>query len=211
MTGSTPRLHTDHMVTATCALLAAALLIPMITQPTIAATSLLVIGILCSLTIHRWLRRTGRSPTSFLRRLKPLRPVYGLAALLLLAAPLIRYWTAGQLSLPAANVPISNLIARTGGNTAEILVPAGTDHFLIVLNLNASRSYADYTITVLGDDPGEVERFSRTGLEPSPAGNFNLMVPRSFMPAGRYRIVLFGRDGQTLESVAEYKVQVDYG
>ncbi len=142
------------------------------------------------------------------------RFAYGLAAVLLLALPLSHYLTRQQLVGPDFNVPIVNLVPERGpsrepAEPQALRMPADTDRFLLVLNLVTQRPYADYTVEI-ADAADGTETWRRDGLRPSAVGNFNLLVPRRFLPAGRYEITILGRDDETLEPVVDYRIRIEY-
>ncbi len=139
------------------------------------------------------------------------RFAYGLAAVLLLALPLTRYWTVHQLTRPDFNVPIMNLIPERRAPAApeSILIPAGAEQFLLVLNVVTPRAFTDYVVEVNdASEPDDRVRWRRDGLQPSAAGNFNLLIPGRFLPAGQYQIRLLGREGDTTEDVANYTILI---
>ncbi len=139
------------------------------------------------------------------------RFAYGLAALILLALPLTRIWTVEQLSRPDSNLAIANLVSeRDGGSLQAVEIPDEANHFLLLLNLVPQRAYTDYTVVVDPLDSEGQESWRLAGIEPSIYGNFNLLVPRRYLPAGPYLISLFGRNGESLELAVKYKVQIKY-
>jgi hypothetical protein len=79
--------------------------------------------------------------------------------------------------------------------------------FLLILDVLASKSYpadAEYRLEVRTADGREVRTLRE--VRPDRNGTFTLEIPRRALPAGEYRIVLFGPQG---ERISEYLLRID--
>ena len=139
------------------------------------------------------------------------RFAYALAALFLLAAPLTRHWTVQQLTRPEVNITIGNLVSeRDGGGLQSLTIPREASNFLLVLNLVPAETYSQYVVEVAPLNAQGPVNWQHGGLQPSIAGNFNLLVSRKSLPPGKYLISLFGQSDTTRDLIVEYRVQIEY-
>ena len=116
-----------------------------------------------------------------------------------------------ELSQPAVRVAVSDLEpqaiigdrAATAPESTE--VPAWAERTLLILNLFEPRSYSSYQVEIFRQDAAGGPRvWSSRELRRSPNGSFVLEIPRSFLPAGSYRIELSGIDGGRRHRLAIY-------
>ena len=147
-------------------------------------------------------------------------PMLALAAVLLLAVVGLSLWVVrlrGEvrgLSSPQAGVLVADLVPqkeaveRAEGGEEVVRVPAWADRILLILNLADPTTHPTYRIEITSRDGREV--WSRAGVRRSADGTFALEVPRRFLPAGRYRIRLFGIEGGSELLVAEYLVRIEH-
>jgi hypothetical protein len=145
------------------------------------------------------------------------------AAALLLVSVGLSFWVRSlyerleERSRPAAHVFLVDLVPA-GGQTvrdrdpeAVVEVPEWADRMVFILNLFSVRSHRSYQVEILpaaGRDGDPLWR--EEGLQPTPDRNFVVQVPREFLPAGSYRVELFGVDGEERTRVAEYPLTLHY-
>lgn len=136
----------------------------------------------------------------------------GLAAVSLGLAFWAGTWHRRQVELlqPAVRVAVSSLLpqeiaaARNQGVAEPTAVPAWADRFLLILNFFTPSSYPAYQARILDATGREV--WSSRDLRRASDGSFALEVPRSFLPAGSYRIELSGLRGARQDQLAVYKL-----
>lgn len=148
------------------------------------------------------------------------RLAYALAASLLLAVLGLSLWISrlrGEvraLAEPTVNVVVADLVPReqagerSAGDEETIGVPAWADRLLLILNLAEAAADGEYRVVISTVDGTRL--WSRRGLRPSADGNFTLEVPRRLLPAGPYRIRLYGPQGSTAPA-AEYAIRIGPG
>lgn len=143
---------------------------------------------------------------------------YAMAASILMAALGLGSWVIqlrGQiddLSRPRVNVFLSDLVPQSSelerGVGDRIRVPAWTERVLLLLNLADLRSFPEYLVEISGREGREL--WSNRELRRSPDGNFTLEVHRRFLPAGEYRIALYGLEGEARTPMATYAMEIEY-
>ncbi len=114
-----------------------------------------------------------------------------------------------QLRQPDVNVPVRNIypvgdVQRSGG-TGEINqlhVPRGTRTFVLILG-GYKPGYANYRLEVRDPSGGVVA--SRAGLKPDQNGELSVLLNRTGLNRGKYRLKLFGQG----QPIAEYLVQIE--
>ena len=117
------------------------------------------------------------------------------------------------LSQPQPNVLVFDLYPAdatrsSSSDVATMNVPAGANLITLILNIAAEHEYRDYSVDVLDQSGTRIwqgERLRKTAF-----GNFTLMVPRLFLPEGRYRIQLRGVGGGQATVIEQYVVRVRY-
>jgi anti-sigma factor RsiW len=117
------------------------------------------------------------------------------------------------LSQPQPNVLVFDLYPAdatrsSSSDVATMNVPAGANLITLILNIAAEHEYRDYSVDVLDQSGTRIwqgERLRKTAF-----GNFTLMVPRRFLPEGRYRIQLRGVGGGQATVIEQYVVRVRY-
>lgn len=112
----------------------------------------------------------------------------------------------------SANVHVIELTPLGGSvprGPAEETVPAGMGSIVLELGVADLRAFSDYRMTVRRDEPGG-EPWRLRGLKRQPDGHFSVLVPREFLPAGRYRIELEGVGEEGAERLAEYELTISY-
>lgn len=139
------------------------------------------------------------------------------SALKLAAAVLLALgigFLAGRASLPdppegAVNVTIAELApVEEGGVRAvsETEISEDSEELVLVLGAPAGRDFPDYEAEIL--DADGARRWSRRGLRPMPLGTFQLAFRRDALPAGTYRIHLYGREGDRRTPLAIYDLRL---
>ncbi len=93
--------------------------------------------------------------------------------------------------------------------TATVIkVPARAELFTVVLNVSGQAEFSDYALQI-ANARGQVI-WGGAGLRKSPENTFTLALPRSLLPAGRYRFRLDGvRQGRHTR-IEEYPIQIVY-
>ncbi len=111
---------------------------------------------------------------------------------------------------PRLNLPIVELVPEDeqGQRTEEepLDISADADGIFVVLALRGHHSYTAYEVEIR--DAGEKPVWSSTEIRRSPEGIFTLGLPQGFLPAGRYRIVLRGGEGDPRETLAVYRLAI---
>jgi hypothetical protein len=152
-----------------------------------------------------------------------LPPVSGALAAGFAAVSLgLAFWTVSlhqrltDLSRPAVRVAVSSLVpretaaARDGEGAEHTSLPAWADRLLLILNLFEPRSYSAYQVQIFDALKGGKAIWSSRDLRRAPDGNFAFEVPRSFLPAGAYRIELSGLEGSRRDRLAVYNLLLDF-
>src|SRR6185295_9787105 len=113
-----------------------------------------------------------------------------------------------QLNQPDINVPVRNIYplgdSQRSNDTPEtnrIRVPRGTRAFVLMLG-DYKPGYSEYRVDVIDPSGRQVAR--RQGVKPDQAGELSVMLSRTQVKRGKYRLKLYG--GQ--QQVAEYVIQV---
>ncbi|MBI3950581.1 MAG: hypothetical protein HY314_09020 [Acidobacteria bacterium] len=120
-----------------------------------------------------------------------------------------------EVSKPQLNMLIEDLYPRepNRGSSQEgalqtIKVPSRANLFALILNLRDEPSYPDFSLEIV-DQRGKTVWRAR-GLQKSPDENFTVALQRRLLPAGLYRIKLYGlRPGQW-HLVEEYALRIQY-
>lgn len=158
-------------------------------------------------------------PFSPRRRSAPPPWMSALAAALLVAVIGLSVWVASlrqtvrELSAPEVNAPVlepvpSGIGPREGGPApvAEE-VPSGVRLFALILSPVRRGDFQDYEVEISRAGGGVVRR--QAGLRPNVYGSFSLIVTRSSLGAGDYRVLLYGiGSGGQRESLGEYALRV---
>ena len=85
-------------------------------------------------------------------------------------------------------------------------IPAGDGLVTLILNSSEPRSFPGYQLAV--EDSAGTEIWRREGLERSPFDTFTVAVPGRFLPAGDYRLRLYGREGDSWTPIEEFPLRV---
>ena len=108
-------------------------------------------------------------------------------------------------------VPVGEAAIRARDSRVEVRVPEWADRLVVILNLFESGSYAEYHADISEAPPtGRRQVWSHQDLRQSPDRNFVIELPREFLPAGSYRIDLFGVEGGQRVRLAEYLLALDF-
>jgi len=119
----------------------------------------------------------------------------------------------GELAAPHSSVQLVDLFPAGGGverseRGAGAVQPAPwAERFVLILNLADVGSFPEYAAEITAADGREIWRGG--GLRRSPEGTFALEVPRRLLPAGAYRIRLFGSALSGPTPVAEYALRLE--
>ncbi|MGH9855137.1 MAG: hypothetical protein ACREBD_35340, partial [Blastocatellia bacterium] len=100
-----------------------------------------------------------------------------------------------DFSQPQVNAPITDLDPQSvRGDTEKavttVTVPKGSTLFTVILHVAGGPSYSEYALEILDGQGRPVRRVK--GLYRSPADTFTVALSRRLLPAGRYRLRLYG-------------------
>jgi hypothetical protein len=118
-----------------------------------------------------------------------------------------------DLSRPQVNVPITDLElqnVRGGAGSAVTTVTAQADAnlFMLILHIAAESAFSDYALEVLDGQGRRVWRAQ--GLRRSQADTFTVTLQRRLLPAGQYRLRLYGLRAGRSEAIGDYAIRVSY-
>ena len=120
-----------------------------------------------------------------------------------------------DLSQPQVNVPITDLeqqANRGGDGATTVTAPVGANIFTLILHVADGPSFPDYALEVIDGRGRPLMRAQ--SLRKSQLNTFTVALPRRQLPAGRYRLKLYGlRSGHgelVGELVAEYQMRLNY-
>jgi hypothetical protein len=117
----------------------------------------------------------------------------------------------GDLVRPEAllNVPLQVLSSGdpVRGDIDELILPAKTRLFFLLLSISDPRSFPSYRLEVVDGDSGQVV-WKAEGLKSSSDNEVSLVVRRGDFAPGEYRFRLFGLKGGNAELVEEYQLRV---
>ncbi len=146
------------------------------------------------------------------RRAAPGGGGWALAASLLLAVIGLAVWNvrlSRELRAPRAEVAVVDLVpleaVERREETETVAIPGWADRVVLLLNFAEPTASTLFQIEILAEDGRPV--WSSRGIRRSEEGTFSVEMPRSFLPAGVYRIRLSGI-GETPEPVADYAVRI---
>ena len=108
---------------------------------------------------------------------------------------------------PLVNVPVVylNPRQRLRGPADRFTVPAGAARYQLILQITDLRP--SYRLEVVPEATGE-PTWSRDGLVRAGPGSLIVQLPRHWLPAGGYRLLLYGPEGEG-ELVAEYGLTLE--
>ncbi len=114
-----------------------------------------------------------------------------------------------QLRQPDVNIPVRNIypvgdVQRSGGadEINRLNVPRGSRTFVLILG-DYKPGYSTYRLEIRDPSGRLVTR--RAGLKPDQNGELSVLLNRTLLSQGKYRLKLYGRQ----EQIAEYVVQVE--
>lgn len=115
---------------------------------------------------------------------------------------------------PEINVAVIDLLPSTavvrGGAAPEpATLPAGTDSFTAILNLDREVDYGDYGLDIL--DAHENVVWSGKGLRRYPQNTFAVHLSRTLVRDGEYRLVLYGLRDTSRHPIESYRLIVPKG
>ena len=146
------------------------------------------------------------------------RVAYGLAAALFVCVVGLSFWVSTlrerlrDLSSPEVNFAMVELepigeTSRGAGTAAETgKIPAGGLSFGLVLHPLDPGEYSDYEIDILPGKGGDV-LWSQHGVQRADDG-MRVRIPRDFLPAGAYRIRLYGLEGDRRDPLGEFAFEI---
>ena len=114
-----------------------------------------------------------------------------------------------ELARPQANVPVVNLFGdafRSDGEPLQVVLPAGTESFVILLNPGRQGTGAEHDV-VIREAAGQV-LWTQERLRPDSFGAFPLVLTRRFLPPGEYHIVLSSAAHGIREPLGDYRIEI---
>ncbi len=112
-----------------------------------------------------------------------------------------------QVNTTVYDVFPEGIVQRSGGPVVnQILVPAGTREFTLVLNGEGVPRRSQYIIEILRQD-GQV-LWHGEGLERDRLGSFFVRINRSFLTDGTYRLKIYGATIDPSQMLAEYRLGI---
>lgn len=120
-----------------------------------------------------------------------------------------------QLRQPQPNIPVydvfsQEMLRRSGAPSPvnRVTVSSTTESFSVILAGESQTKYREYEIKIV-DSSGQV-RWRAVGLRPGPQGNITLLLTRTFLSAGEYRIIVSGQRGGQSRTIAQYILSLQY-
>ena len=117
-----------------------------------------------------------------------------------------------DLLQPQVNTPINDLEDQSsrgvGNGPTTVTVPAGTNLFTLILHVADGPAFPDYELEVI-DGRGQVLTRAKN-LRKNQVGAFNVSLSRQLLPAGQYRLKLYGIRSGNRVAVAEYQMRLNY-
>lgn len=119
-----------------------------------------------------------------------------------------------RLSQPRINIPIVDLNpgdstrGNSPGSLTTVDLPAGVNFFTLILNIAIQQDYPDYELNVVDSNGKLVWR--RGGLQKNEWNNFTVGFSRRLIPAGKYRMKIYGLRNSRRELLEDYAVSVKY-
>jgi len=97
---------------------------------------------------------------------------------------------------------------RRGGSDSVTTLDSRGEAYLLVPTLSDERTFERYHFEIV--DAANPQRQVGSGDLPRPEGDDTLavMVPRASLPPGRYKLILYGVNGERKEQLETYTVQV---
>jgi hypothetical protein len=156
-----------------------------------------------------WTRFSARSGARPDRRRSALVPWSAAAALFLVVAGLAV--EVGRLRETAGSedgaqivdlLPVGEDVQRSGGGEEAVEAPAWVGRLVLILNLTHEPVLPAYAVRITAVDGREIWRGGEQ--RPGADGTLTLIVPRRLLPAGEYRIGLYGSGAP----VSEYALRL---
>jgi hypothetical protein len=114
-----------------------------------------------------------------------------------------------QLRQPQLNLSLYDIYSREsiqrsgeGSEVNPVKVPPTARSFSLILNGEGQPEYPDYVIEIV--DQKKQVRWRGAGLRRDIQGNFTMMLDRTFLSPGEYRLKLYGQKGGRSRGIAEY-------
>jgi hypothetical protein len=114
-----------------------------------------------------------------------------------------------ELRQPQWNIPVYDIFSREAFRRSgfphqvnRITLPPTAGNFTVILTGTTSASYPEYEVEIL--DSGGRIHWRGTNLRRDLQGNFTLLLSRSFLGPGEYRVRLYGRRHGLSRYIAEY-------
>lgn len=122
-------------------------------------------------------------------------------------------YSVDDLPQPQVNVPIVDLelqdvrgVARDAVST--VTAPAGANLLLLILHVAGGPPFSDYALEISDAQGRRV--WQARGLRRSQEDTFTVALQRRLLPAGQYRLSLYGLRAGRSESVGNYTLRVRY-
>jgi hypothetical protein len=118
---------------------------------------------------------------------------------------------AKQLTLPRVISEEQLLLpdGRRGGNDPAAVLTTAGDSFLLVAPLLGEKHFESYRIELISAATGDSQPlWVSSSLQPRQEGTFEILVPREFLVAGKYRLELYGLAGAEQEHLNSFTIRV---
>jgi hypothetical protein len=118
-----------------------------------------------------------------------------------------------DLSRPQVNTPIIDLDLQNTRSAADravktVTAPKGGTLFTVILHADDGPSYSEYALEILDARGRQIRRVR--GLRRSPEDTFIVSLSRRLLPAGRYRLRLYGLYAGGSKAAGDYLIRVRY-
>lgn len=148
------------------------------------------------------------------RRVSVVTSGLALAASILASVTVVQWHRIARLEAPQGNPPMLLLAPKGSAREGAPAVPRlefskGSQSAWLVLDTETDLDVAAYEIEKIG--PGGTVLLRISDLRSDDAGNLRLEVSRRDLPAGRHRLLLYGRRGVERRAIGEYEFEVVSG
>ena len=164
-----------------------------------------------------WMTRVSEALRHFMG---PQRLALGVGTVSLLVIAGLLLWLSSLLGMirelegPRANIFIEDLkphtVAQLRGDRSptRLTVPVEAEFILLILNLVDVMPFPEYRLEIV--DANELPAWTDQGIRRTPDENFTVELPRAFLPAGNYRLRLFGLGEDKERQLVEYALELHY-
>jgi hypothetical protein len=113
-----------------------------------------------------------------------------------------------QVNAPIVDLDLQNVRSAADGAVKTVTVPKGGTLFTVILHVDDGPSYSKYALEILDGQGRQIRRMK--GLYRGPADTLVVSLSRRLLPAGRYRLRLYGLYIGGSKAVGDYPIRVRY-